>query len=183
MKTRISPAAALKLRSGQTFWRCQTDRDGTVSISEMTLKGSKLTLTHRSMFPEDVPEKKRPVLYTTVKIGPKDPSQWTRGYYLSSIAPGSSIMSFRTRRAAERWKQEVEAGLHPDHMAEAMDHWDFCDRMDDYVDECYRYDTFDDYDGPDNDYDYGYHDPHSEVVAREPLYDEPADDDRFALEA
>lgn len=168
---RITNAKAQKLRSGHTYWRCQIQEDGTVSISEAFLKGSKFTTVSRSMFPEDAPKNKRKVLYTSLVIGPVDPKQWTRRSYLSSVNPGSSINTFSTRRAAQRWKREVEAGLHPEAVANAMEHWDFCNDlsygMDYYDDPLYDYDG-----GPYNGVE-DYSDPHSEVVAREPLYSEP----------
>lgn len=157
-RNRITNAKAQKLRSGHTYWRCQIQQDGTVNVHEEFLKGSKFISVMRSMFPEDVPEKKRKVLDVSVKIGPKDPAKWSRGYFLSSVNPGSSINSFATRRAAQRWKREVEAGLHPQAVADAMEHWDFCNSMSDMHDDYYRDDPFD---------------PHSEVVASEPLYSEP----------
>jgi hypothetical protein len=128
-RNRITNAKAQKLRSGHTYWRCQIQPDGSVNVYEGFLKGSKFISVMRSMFPENVPEKKRKVLGVSVKIGPKDPAKWSRGYYLSSVNPGSSINSFTTRRAAQRWKREVEAGLHPQAVADAMEHWDFCDNL------------------------------------------------------
>lgn len=170
-RNRITNAKAQKLRSGHTFWRCQIQQDGTVYVHEEFLKGSKFISVMRSMFPESVPEKKRKVLYVSMKIGPKDPEKWTRCSHLSSVNPGSSINTFTTRRAAQRWKREVEAGRHSQAVADAMEHWDFCNSMSDMHDDYYRDDPFDDY-GPDDYYD-DYDDPHSEVVASEPLYSEP----------
>lgn len=140
---RITNDKAQKLKAGHTYWRCQIQCDGTVSISEEFLKGSKFTTVSRSMFPENVPESKRKVLYTSLVIGNKAPEKWTRRSYLSSVNPGSSINTFSTRRAAQRWKLEVEAGLHPAAVESAMEHWDFCDSMDNMRDD---YDRYDDYD-------------------------------------
>lgn len=152
---RITNAKAQKLRSGHTYWRCQIHEDGTVYINEEFLKGSKFTRTMRSMFPENVPASKRKVMYTSLVIGPKAKDKWTRCSYLSSVNPGNSINTFSTRRAALRWKEEVEAGLHPDAIASANEHWDWCNSMNDMFDD---YDSYDyDYDGPD-DYTRGYDD-------------------------
>lgn len=162
-KNHITNAKAQKLRSGHTYWRCQVQRDGTVYISEEFLKGSRLTVAMRSTFPEDVPERKRKVLYTSVKIGPKAKNLWTRGKYLSDVNHGSSINTFTTRRAAQRWATEVEAGWHPEAVAEAQEHWDFCDSL------SRMFDDYNDYydDGPYN----GLSDDEPESVKHE--YSEP----------
>lgn len=148
---RITNAKAQKLRAGHTYWRCQIQRDGMVCISEEFLSGSKFTKVSRSLSSLDAPVNKRKVLSTSLYVGNK--REAFSGNYLSSVNPGSSINTFTTRRAAQRWKWEVEAGWHPEAVAAAMEHWDFCDSMNRMFD------------------DYGYDDYYE------------ANDDRFALEA
>lgn len=150
---RINFNNAHKLRSGITVWRCMLEgRTGqmVVYVQEILLAGSKTKRTMRSMFPEELPEKKRPVLSSSLRIGPKDGKLGTGNYLNDLHGHGAEfIAAFTTRREAMRWKRLVESGLLPE-AVEARGERDAENRLWDMMDDDYA-DPFYDYDDPEVD--------------------------------
>ena len=138
MTNRVTHSNYLKLRSGQTVWRCYIDRDGNVCISEVLLAGKKVLVPFRSIYDNRVINTMTVIRLKGDKYG---------GNYLGDVRGYHDNPAFTSRRAALRWKQEVEAGLHPAAVLASMDHYAFVDSMvevDDYYDSD-GHDTRDEY--------------------------------------
>ena len=148
----------------------------TSEVVQHTVMGKRTTQVHRSFFPENVPANKRPVIATYTRFEwavltkkqaefddwhanhkrgaqPEFHPRWVHS--LRSHLPEGGWLTFTSRKAAQRFAQEILDGLWPKMVENAKDHYDFCKsmaEMSDYYDTPDRDDSQYESGPPDQEY-------------------------------